>query len=79
MRETPHYHIETDIGEQFAEVVARHMEEIHKEYAQRFRDYGEPKGRFSVLVFRREADYRRHVPRQVHGSTGVFNSRDRLL
>ncbi|MFO8006299.1 MAG: DUF1570 domain-containing protein [Candidatus Brocadiia bacterium] len=77
--ETPNYHVETDISEQFAEVIGRHMEEIHKEYIQRFRDYGQPEGRYNVLVFRRDADYRRHVPPAVYGSTGAFSSKDRLL
>ncbi|MFO7957329.1 MAG: DUF1570 domain-containing protein [Candidatus Brocadiia bacterium] len=76
---TDHYVVGTDISARFAEVVARHMEEIYKEYSRRFATYGEADGRFDVKVFGREKDYWKHVPAEVKGSTGCFVERDRLL
>ena len=70
--ETEHYTVKTDVSPQFARIVGAHMEEIHREYARRFRDYGEVKDRLDVVVFASVQDYRDLVPREVRDSTGIF-------
>jgi len=78
--DTEHYEVSTDVSPAFTELVARHMEAIHREYALRFRGYGlKVHGRFQVKVYAREDDYELAVPPSLRGSHGAFVSKDRLL
>lgn len=76
---TAHYSVETDVSQEFAELVGKHMEGIYGEYARRFKEFGEPKGRFNVAVFSSAREYERRMPPEVRGSSGVFISHLQLL
>ncbi len=78
---TENYRIRTDAGEEFANLVAGHMESIYEEYRRRFPDYEQrsPGRRFTINVFSRRRDYNDAIPSRVRGTAGVFIPGQRLL
>ena len=78
--ETEHYHVRTDVGRQFTELVGQHMEAIYKAYTSRFGGYKlKVHEKFVVRVFARQADYNAAVPDKLRGSAGGFISADKML
>jgi len=78
--ETQHYRVRTDVSQDFAGLVGRHMEAIHKEYSRRLKEFELKVGdKFEVRVYARRVDYDAAVPGELLGSGGAFVSKDRLL
>ena len=79
--QTPHYRIHTDLPPELADDLARRMEAMHGQYAQRLSDFKPPQDvpRLEVYLFRTQADYLDFAGRQFANTGGVFMSGRNLL
>ncbi len=70
--ETSHYTIKTDASEEFAEDLADLMESLYTAYSKYA--HGKPRvtGKSVVTVFRRQADFLRHIRGAGDNTAGVF-------
>ncbi|MBS3763449.1 MAG: DUF1570 domain-containing protein [Planctomycetes bacterium] len=76
---TPHYRVLTDVGPDFARLLAQRMEAIYAEYGRRFRGFDlEAEGRFQVNVYKSRRDYEGRMP-VIEGSCGAFIPSMQLL
>ncbi len=79
-RDTPHYVITTDIGEDFADLAARYMDSLYAEFERFFQDYNlERSDRASVRIFRRRELYYRAVPEPLRDTAGCFLAGENML
>ncbi len=70
---TPHYILKTNVSENFARLLARHMEAIYEEYEAHFKDFRlEPTSRAVIKVFRERARYDAVAPEPLRGTAGGF-------
>ncbi len=77
---TPYYRIETDVGDDFAKLIASHMDAMYKEYKERFRSYNlKPAARPTVRVFRQRSRYDSVIPDHLQGTAGCYLAKDNLI
>lgn len=61
---TPHFELFTDAGERAGREVARHFEQVHGFFLQRFKTGIDPGRKARVLLFRNEREYAAYRPNQ---------------
>jgi len=77
---TPHYNVTTELGGDFARVVADHLEHIFQEYSRRLPQFNtQTSERFNVHVYATKNGYERAMPATLTGSTGAFVAHLRLM
>ncbi|MBM4083430.1 MAG: hypothetical protein FJ272_01430, partial [Planctomycetes bacterium] len=77
---TDHYVIETDVSLDFAWEMARHMEEIFREYSNQMKGFsGHTPAGFNVRVFQKRVDYAAHVGSQYRNTSGIYMPSRKLL
>lgn len=79
--QTTNYHIHTTVSENFAKLIADHMEQIFREYQSRLDTlFGNRQtDRMQILVFENQGEYLQALGSRVQGSRGVFMPDKKLL
>jgi len=73
--ETPHYSIQTDLGPEIGQTIARHQEALYAELYRRMgkiKSRGKMTDRLNVLVFETYERYRRELGSDVENTAGIF-------
>ncbi|MFW6413869.1 MAG: DUF1570 domain-containing protein, partial [Verrucomicrobiota bacterium] len=78
---TTNYHIHTTVSEDFANLIADHMEQIFREYRSRLDTLfgGRDVDKMQILVFESQRDYIQALGNIVQGSRGVFIPDKKIL